>query len=350
MPTKSGAKGTRSTKSAKGIRSNVATTGAHNKVTIKNAAKERGKLLRMLLGSDSPLIGVLKDKDAKHFAHIKKAFGDSIDGQDPFDPVNDLESDSQLHRLALDLLLGPIAVSPRNLIGARYWRNYEVAFGPDWQNKRKIAHYLFDLKFEGTAEYLIPRNGIIALGPGGSTFHVCLQFAWRLRQSIETNVQVFDNSTRIQLHTHSFEAARLLGPLAVNSMVQVYLAGTNVSRSASTERENVSILLTEEKFPDERIDCLIIGCQSIQEDGRVFTWANNRVHRSVVQGYIDRLKADGRLILVCAGAKTVRPAGAIGTELLIKHPSKKSYLITDANPRKTFPSFSNVLWPGQELR
>lgn len=168
---------------------------------------------------------------------IQTVFGEIDENTDPYDKEKQPENEAQLHRFALDLLHGPTTIGPRITGGSLklLWRNFEIAFGTGWQEKQKIANCLFGLKHPDRQGLLLSHDGVIGIGPGGSAFHVALQFAWRMRARFELGADYF-NGCQIAIHTASFEVARLLGPLALDETIQVFLQGTNVSRSASKER------------------------------------------------------------------------------------------------------------------
>lgn len=272
----------------------------------------------------------------------------------PTDPyVGTADNEDQLHRLALDLLHGPTTIAPSagKDPGSLHisWRNFEIAFGMEWQEKWKIARFLFDLQHPDRKQDLLPKAGVIVIGPGGTAFHVALQFAWRMRARFELKAKYFEASD-IELHTNSFEVARLLGPLALDQTVQVFLAGINVSRSENKHRTKVSILINpSHPFEKKPIDCLLIGCQSVDEDGNVYTWAAQKDHRETVQNYLESLQKNGRVILVCTRRKFEKGQGTDDAKLIIDHPVDKCFVVTNTEPPFKPKKFRDVYWVGMPV-
>lgn len=270
---------------------------------------------------------------------------------DPFRKLTDEEkkqlTDEEFQRIVLDLLHGPTTIAPTKEGGhvALDWKQFPIAYGPKWLEKWKIASLLLSIKSPGADTPLLFPDGVLVIGPGGTAFHVALQIAWRLRAKTETgSTDVFENDEVFrEIHTDSFEVARLLSPLAVDPAPEVYLSGTLVSRYGNRDREKLSILTNSPAQPRKGkwIDALVIGCQHIDENGTIFTWAYAR-HKETIEEYLTALK--GQLFVVCSADKIGR-GGQKRQSITNPCPKDNAYIVTNWEPRVKPKGFAFMFHP-----
>ena len=293
--------------------------------------------------------GEVERKGSRYFDSdsmaVEAMLGVPLEG-DPYAAISDDRlkdlTNEELQRIYLDLVHGPTTVRPKRHAGKLSFDinkdvQFPIAFGPNWRAKWRIAKYLLDLN-----EPDLAKDGVLVIGPGGTAFHVALQIAWRLRKRIEnrlTRGEFFQ-----EVHTDSFEVARLLAPLAVfpEQPLLVYLSGNLVSRHANLARQKLSIITNFRKKPraGQWIDALVIGCQKIDEKGSLYTW-NRAKHKATINSYLEGLGGD--LIVVCTSDK-IGKSGKSSQMIAIEHPKDKCYLITDQEPSVTPEKFV-MLYP-----
>ncbi len=248
------------------------------------------------------------------------------------------------NRLVLDAFLGPIVVPPRKRSERKgltlNWVHFPIAYGPKWREKQEVADFLLRAKDQntGSARFLFPRDLRILLATGATCFHVAMAIARMLRRSIEEDSDVvFEDEPFREIHTDSFEAARLLAPLAIRPTApQIYLAGCLVSKKGHPiGKQDAPSFLVDPGAPASKkreIDVLVTSCRCIDLAGGIYT-DNAGEDKETVTGYLSEAKS---YVFVVATSDKLGPIRSSVAQAEYKIGGRSFYLITDKQPTNNF--------------
>jgi len=237
---------------------------------------------------------------------------------------------SETARGFLDTSLGPVVIFPERIgsqlkLASHY---FPIAHGEKYDEKKTIAKYLLIAKEDGDNEFLLPRQSTVLCGLGSTVFHIGLQLAHWLRDSIEFGIRTGKDLAEVgqeelnefsdqqglphgclgfsqgHWHTDAFEFARLLGPLtSVPWAPRVDLIGCPVSRKHYQDGPSRSqnIIIPEGSRREGHIDVLLMGCTNLDNNGDFF--AGQFDDKDLLQLYLEQASSDTRVFIVATADK-----------------------------------------------